>query len=276
MSFDNNNYTQNSSTDNQWNGSTWSDDSYDDGYQSFSNDSFETIDTTSVSSTLKSISRVNFEENVLAQSFVFMAIALAITAFSALYTTNSPSMIFFLYMQGGFYIFIIAELIVVFIAGAVARRNLIVPSAIFYTLYSVINGITISYIFFAYTDASIIATFFITAGMFGVLALYGIVTKKNLSSVGSLCLMALVGIILASVVNLIFLKSSAIDLVISIIGVLIFVGITAYDTQKIKNMMYMTNSENITCIALIGALELYLDFINIFLKLLRIFARSRD
>lgn len=276
MSFDNNNYTQNPSTDNQWNNNSWTNDNYKDNYQSFNNDPYETIDTTSSASTLRSIARVNFEENVLSQSFVFMAIALVITAISALYTANSFSFLYFLYANGGFYIFIIAELVVVLVAGSVARKNLVVPSAILFTLYSIINGITISYIFIAYTDASIISTFFITAGMFGIMAVYGIVTKKNLSNIGNICLMALLGIILASVVNLIFLRSSMVDLGISIVGVLLFVGITAYDVQKIKNMIHLTTYENITCIALIGALELYLDFINIFLKLLRIFGNSRD
>ncbi len=279
MSFDNNNYTQNTSTDNQWNGSTWSDDSYDDGYQSFDNSSFEAYDATANSgmNAINSIAKVNFEENVFAQSFVFMAIALAITAFSAWYTSNSPSMLFFLFGGGsGFTIMLFAEIAIVIAANFAISRNAVVPSAILFTLYSVVNGITLSSIILVYTETSIAATFFITAGMFGVMAIYGIVTKKNLSSIGSICMMALWGIIIASIVNMVFLHSSMMELVISIIGVIIFVGLIAYDVQKIKSLMRVTTTENITCIALLCALEIYLDFINLFLKLISIFGKRRD
>lgn len=277
MSFDNNNYTQNTSTDNQWNGSTWQDDSYDDGYQSFDNSSFEAYDATSGMNAINSIAKVNFEENVFAQSFLFMAIALAITAFSAWYTSTSPSLLFFLFGGGsGFTIILVAEIAIVIAANFAISRNAIVPSAILFTLYSVVNGITLSSVILIYTKSSIAATFFITAGMFGIMAIYGIVTKKNLSSVGSICIMALWGIILASIVNMVFLHSSMMDLVVSIIGVVVFVALTAYDVQKIKSLMRVTTTENITCIALLCALEIYLDFINIFLKLISIFGKRRD
>lgn len=223
------------------------------------------------------VTKVGFEENVLSQSFVFMAIALAISAFTALYVYNSPSLLFnIIFNEGVFYGLLFAEIIIVIIANVTVSKNKIVPSAIMFTLYSIVNGATLSVIFLAYTNASIVSTFFITAGMFGVMALYGIFTKKDLSSIGSLCIMALFGVILAGVVNMIFLKSSGFDLAISIVGIIVFVGLTAYDTQKIKNMVRHTTSENITCLALMGALELYLDFINIFLKLLSILGKNRD
>ena len=278
MSFDNNNYNQNTA-DNQWNGSTWSDDSYDDGYQSFDNSSFEAYDATANSgvNAIHNIAKVGFEENVFTQSFVFMAIALAITAFAAWYTSNSPSMLFFLFGGGsGFTIMLVAEIAIVIAANFAISRNAVVPSAILFTLYSVVNGITLSSVILVYTSTSIAATFFITAGMFGVMALYGVVTKKNLSSIGSICMMALWGIIIAGIVNMVFLHSSMLELGISILGVIIFVGLIAYDVQKIKSLMRVTTTENITCIALLCALEIYLDFINLFLKLLSIFGKRRD
>lgn len=256
-------YNDNFNNNEQWNGSTWNDDDHNNNTTSFSQNA--------------SISRVEFEENVLSQSFVFMAIALAITAFTALWVYNSPVLLYSILGNSNLLFgLLIGEVVIVIAANATVKNNLVVPSAILFTLYSVINGATLSVIFLAYTSASIVSTFFITAAMFGVMAVYGITTKKDLSSVGSICLMGVIGIVIAGLINIFFLHSTGLELAISIIGVLLFVGLTAYDVQKIKNLVYVVNSENITCIALLGALELYLDFINLFLKLLRILGRSRD
>ena len=145
--------------------------------------------------------------------------------------------------------------------------------------YSALNGLTLSVIFLIYSGASIATTFFITAGMFGATAMYGLVTKRDLTSLGSFMLMGLIGLILASIVNF-FLHSPALQWAISIIGVLVFVGLTAYDTQKIKEMgeqgIREQGEEAIRKGAILGALELYLDFINLFLYLLRFFGGSRD
>jgi len=138
----------------------------------------------------------------------------------------------------------------------------------------VLMGVTMSCIFLAYTQSSIASTFFITAGTFAVMSVYGFTTKKDLTSIGGLLIMALVGLIIASLVNY-FLKSSMFDLIISCIGVLIFVGLTAYDTQKIKALMNQENTEENQKMAIVGSLMLYLDFINLFLFLLRIFGRRR-
>ena len=142
-----------------------------------------------------------------------------------------------------------------------------------------LNGLTLSSIFLAYTTASIAGTFFITAGMFGAMAVYGLVTKRDLSAMGSFMFMGLIGIILASIVN-IFLKSSSLYWAISVIGVLVFVGLTAWDVQKLKNMGEQGIMEQgeaaIRKGAIIGALALYLDFINLFLMLLRFFGGARD
>lgn len=206
-----------------------------------------------------------------------MAVALVISAFSALYVYSSPRlMVNILLNDSIFYVLLFSELAIVFAANFTVRKNLVVPSAVLFTLYAVINGATLSVIFVLFELSSIVSILFITAGMFGGMAVYGLVTKKDLTSIGNIALMALWGIILASVVNMLFLKSSGADMAISVIGVLIFVALTAYDTQKIKNMARYTTLDNITCISLIGALELYLDFINIFLKLLMLFGRRRD
>ena len=145
-----------------------------------------------------------------------------------------------------------------------------------FILYSVINGALLSYIFLAYTASSVATVFFITAGTFGVMALIGYTTKTDLSSMGKILFMALIGLIIATVVN-IFVKSSGLTMILSYVGVLIFVGLTAYDTQKIKQMLLQAPDagEASQKIALLGALSLYLDFINLFIYLLRIFGREK-
>lgn len=142
--------------------------------------------------------------------------------------------------------------------------------------YAVLMGLSLYYIFALYTGVSIARVFFITAGTFGAMSLYGYTTKKDLSSMGSFLLMGLVGIIIASIVNL-FLQSSALHFAVSVIGVLLFVGLTAYDTQRIKNMYQMVagNSAEIGKVAIMGALSLYLDFINLFVMLLQFFGDRR-
>lgn len=148
-----------------------------------------------------------------------------------------------------------------------------------FILYSALNGVTLSFIFLAYAKASIVSTFFICALTFLACSIYGWTTKKDLTSVGSFMFMGLIGIIIASVVN-IFLRNPAIYYMIGYIGVIIFVGLTAYDTQKIKNMAHTQpaglDGDVVRKGAIIGALALYLDFINLFLMLLRIFGGGRD
>jgi FtsH-binding integral membrane protein len=147
-----------------------------------------------------------------------------------------------------------------------------------FLLFSILNGVTLSAIFVVYTMSSIATTFFVTAGTFAAMAFIGYTTKKDLTKIGGILLMALIGLIIASVVN-IFLKNSMMDIVISAIGVLIFVGLTAYDAQKIKEMMLDCGTEvnDFTQkLAVFGALSLYLDFINLFLYLLRFLGKQRS
>lgn len=144
--------------------------------------------------------------------------------------------------------------------------------------YSALNGATLSLILLVYTMQSIASVFFITAGTFAVMAAIGYFTKADLSSLGKILMMALIGLIIATVVNAFLLKSGGFSLILSYVGVLIFVGLTAYDTQKIKQMLIMADdvNEETQKIALLGSLSLYLDFINLFLYLLRIFGNSRE
>jgi len=143
-----------------------------------------------------------------------------------------------------------------------------------FMIYAAFNGITLATIFLIYTSSSIASTFFITAGTFGVMSVYGAVTKRDLTSVGHFCFMALIGLILASVVN-IFLQNSALVWITTYAGILIFVGLTAYDTQKIKAMSGFGDSEEERKGAIMGALRLYLDFVNLFVMILRVSGRRR-
>jgi hypothetical protein len=176
-------------------------------------------------------------------------------------------------------VLIVAELGLVFaIAGMVNRMSAGTATALF-VIYSGLNGVTLSSIFLVYVQASIVSTFFVCAATFIACSLYGWTTKKDLTSLGGFMMMGLIGIVIASLVNL-FLQSSAASAIISYIGVFIFIGLTAYDTQKIKNMA-MTQPANLDGAiirkgAILGALSLYLDFINLFLMLLSIFGQRRD
>ena len=210
--------------------------------------------------------------------FVWMTLALAITGLTAYGVATSPTILSLIFSSKvTFFGLIIAEFALVFaISGAINRLSLSTATMLF-ILYSVINGATLSSIFFAFSVATISKVFFITAGTFGAMALVGYTTKTDLTSIGKLLFMALLGIIIASVVNM-FVASSGLDLILSYVGVLVFVGLTAYDTQKIKQMCQAAPdaSESTQKLALIGALSLYLDFINLFLYLLRIFGNNRD
>ena len=210
--------------------------------------------------------------------FVWMTLALAITGLTAYGVATSPTILSLIFSSKvTFFGLIIAEFaLVLAISGAINRLSLSTATLLF-ILYSVINGATLSSIFFAFSVATIGKVFFITAGTFGAMALVGYTTKTDLTSMGKLLFMALLGIIIASVVNM-FVASSGLDLILSYVGVLVFVGLTAYDTQKIKQMCQGAPDagESAQKLALIGALSLYLDFINLFLYLLRIFANNRD
>ena len=207
--------------------------------------------------------------------YVWMTLALVITGSTAYGVATSPGILTALYSnQLLFWGLVIAELGLVFGVSAAINRLSLTTATLMFILYSVINGALLSSIFVIYTTSSIASVFFITAGTFAVMALIGYTTKTDLTSMGKILFMALIGIIIATVVN-IFLKSSGLEMIVSYLGVLIFVGLTAYDSQKIKRMLQMAPdaSEGSQKIALLGALTLYLDFVNLFIYLLRIFGR---
>ena len=219
-------------------------------------------------------SRARVEENVLAQAFIFMTIALIITAIASYITLHSPNLLYSIFTNSGlFYGLLIGEVVVVIVATRAMNRNQLLASAILFVLYSGINGVTLSIIFLAYQLGSVFSIFIMSAVIFAITAVFGIVTKKDLSTVGNICFMGLIAIIVLSIANMFFIKSSGMDLIISAVGVFIFVGLAAYDSQKIKQMSAVSNSDNITTMALMGALMLYLDFINLFLRLLRLFGK---
>ena len=207
--------------------------------------------------------------------YTWMALALVITSVAAFLVAKSD-FIFTLYNNSGLlWGLIIAELALVFgISAAINKLSLTVATLMFLA-YSVINGITLSSIFMVYDINSIGTVFLITAASFAGLALVGYTTKKDLSGMGKFLIMGLIGIIIATLVNLFFIKSSGFDLLLSYAGVVIFAGLTVYDTQKIKEMCLSMEFADASAqkLALLGALTLYLDFINLFLYLLRIFGR---
>ena len=208
--------------------------------------------------------------------YVWMTFALAITGFTAYGVANSPGILQALVTnQILFWGLIIAEYALVIGVSSAINKLSLTTATLMFVLYSIINGALLSFIFLAYTQSSIATVFFITAGTFAAMAFVGYTTKTDLSSLGKYLLMALIGIIIATLVNVFFVKSSILDLGISYLGVLIFVGLTAYDTQKIKNMLLQAPDagEQAQKYALLGALSLYLDFINLFIYLLRIFGK---
>ena len=202
--------------------------------------------------------------------------ALVITGLCAWGTATSPSMVQLVYgNRAAIWVLFIAELGLVFYTTARINRLSLTTATTLFIIYSALNGVTLSSIFMVYAMTSIAKVFFITAGTFGVMALYGSVTKTDLSRFGNLFLMALFGLIIATLANL-FIKSSGLDLILSYVGVVLFVGLTAWDSQQIKRALSLQAGmdESAQKVALLGALELYLDFINLFLYLLRIFGRS--
>lgn len=214
---------------------------------------------------------------VLKEVYLWMTAALIISGFSAVVTVQLPSLLSFLYSSPYILLGLFgAELLLVVVLTASLSSISFQTASLLYILYSVINGVTMSSILLLYTKESIAGTFFITAGTFAAMSLYGYTTQKDLSTVGNLCFMGLIGLIIASIVNL-FMGSSTLYWIVTYVGVLVFVGLTAWDTQKIKAMCtdLEPDTELTKKVALMGALQLYLDFINLFLYLLRIFGKRK-
>ena len=217
--------------------------------------------------------RETLAQEVVAKSFMFMLIALLISTVAAL--TTSPFMVLNLMNGGGFLLLVVAELVIVFVSNRAIRKNNPVLAGVLFAIYSYINGVTLSVIFLAYSGTTIISAFAVTALTFGIMAVYGLVAKKDLTKIGNMLLMALIGILISSFVNIIIFRSSMFDTVIDAVVILVFIGITAYDTQRIKKSIAISNDNNVLCLSLNGAFQLYLDFINIFLRVLSILGRRK-
>jgi FtsH-binding integral membrane protein len=212
----------------------------------------------------------------LARVYGWMFAGLLVTAVTAFTVASSPALIETLILNRiVFWVLIFAQLGLVFYLSARVEKTSPAMAAGLFILYSALTGITSSVILLIYTGASITSTFIITAGMFGATAVFGTVTKKSLAGVGQFMFMGLIGLILASIVG-IFWQNSALQFVISVVGVLVFTGLTAWDAQRLKQMAVALPEGRVGAFAVVGALSLYLDFINLFFFLLRFTGSRRD
>ena len=218
----------------------------------------------------------NMVTKAMKQVYFKMTMALIVTAFVSLFCSSNQTFVQFLVTNQWFmWAMMILSLVMAFaIPASIMKLSSPTATGLFY-LFAVVFGLMLTHIFLVYTGASIAKTFFITAGTFGAMSVFGYTTNQDLSKIGNILFMALIGLIIASLVN-IFTKSDTLDWIISIAGVIIFVGLTAWDTQIIKKMAMIMPADQIGRLATLGALNLYLDFINLFLYLLRFFGDSRD
>lgn len=212
----------------------------------------------------------------LNQVYGWMSVGLILTAFVAWYASESPAMLNLFFtpkgLSGFAWLLIIAQLGLVFVLSGMINRLSGSTATMLFMIYSILTGLTLTPIFIVYTQSSIAVVFFIAASMFAALSLYGYTTKRDLSAMGRFLFMALIGIVVASIAN-IFIRSQGMQSAISYLGVFVFAGLTAYDTQKLKefgNQLSQDDSSYFRRYVILGALTLYLDFINLFLMLLRI------
>ena len=213
---------------------------------------------------------------LMSKVYLWMTLALVVTGMTAYYVASSPAILYAIVSnQIAFWGLFIGELVLVFVLSSRIMSLSFVTASLMFVIYSIMNGVFFSFILLAYTEQSIATTFLITAGTFGAMSLFGFVTKRDHSTMGRILFMLLIGLIIATVVN-IFMKAEGLTLILNYAGVVIFVGLTAYDTQSIKQMLQEHgDKEGAEKIALLGSLSLYLDFINLFIYLLRFFGESR-
>lgn len=213
---------------------------------------------------------------LMSKVYLWMTLALVVTGMTAYYVASTPAILYAIVSnQIAFWGLFIGELVLVFVLSSRIMSLSFVTASLMFVIYSIMNGVFFSFILLAYTEQSIATTFLITAGTFGAMSLFGFVTKRDLSTMGRILLMLLIGLLIATVVN-IFMKAEGLTLILNYAGVVIFVGLTAYDTQSIKQMLQEHgDKEGAEKIALLGSLSLYLDFINLFIYLLRFFGESR-
>lgn len=226
----------------------------------------------------KSVTQTSAIATLMRNVYLWMTFALATTGLTAAYVASSPALAQIVLGGSTYLILALIELGIVWYLSSRVMSLSFSTASILFVLFSILNGVTLSCIFLVYTMESIATTFYITAGTFGGMSLVGYFTKKDLSTMGRFLIMALIGLIIATIVNL-FLQSTQMMWLITYAGVLIFCGLTAYDTQKIKTMFLEMGGEKNEAtlkVALLGSLTLYLDFINLFIYLLRIFGNRRN
>lgn len=216
-------------------------------------------------------------QRFMVKVYGWMCLALVITGFVAMYTASTPALLNFIFSSKWmFFALIILQFVAVGVLIGLINKMSSAMGTVIFILYSILNGLTLSLIFVVYTEESISSTFFVTAGTFAVMSIYGYTTKSDLTKWGNILFMGLIGLVIASVVNY-FMQSTMLYWITTYAGVLIFVGLIAYDTQKIKNLNVIGNegTDDDKKEAIMGALTLYLDFIGLFLYLLRIFGRRK-
>ena len=232
--------------------------------------------TSPVGDAMAGIASVLNVNELLSRSFIYMFIALLITGITSLCVASSPSLVYTILGAGrfGFLIIFGAEIGLLFACNSAIKNNNLVLSAILFALFAIVNGLTFSVIFLAFELTSIVTVFFMTAVVFAVLSVVGATTKKDLTSWGPFLFAGLIGILIGSIVN-IFLGNSFADFVVTIIGVVVFVLYTVYDVNKIVKISKTKTGISTEVLAFYGAIELYLDFINLFLKLLRLLGKKK-
>jgi hypothetical protein len=212
------------------------------------------------------------QRTFMSRIYRWMFAGLALTGGIAFYTVTNEALLGF--VMKSYWFLIIAELGLVLALSFLVRRLSASTAGLMFVAYASLNGLTLSGIFLAYRLGSVAQAFFVTAGAFGAMSLYGTVTKKDLTSWGSFLYMGLIGLVIAGVVNF-FLHSGLLSFVWSCVSVVVFTGLTAYDTQKLRRMHEMGGEGGVQALAIVGALTLYLDFINLFLSILRLFGKRR-
>jgi hypothetical protein len=216
------------------------------------------------------------ESSGISQVYAWMAAGLLTTGAVAMFVANQPALVWGIYRNSllFFGLIIVEVILVMFLSARIAKMSPALATTMFLG-YSALNGVTLSVIFLIYTQESIATTFIVTAGTFGLMSLYGYTTKRDLTTIGNLLIMGLVGFLIGTVVNL-FWANSTLYWILTYGGIIVFIGLTAWDTQKIKRWLAeATDETSIRRISILGALMLYLDFINLFLLLLRIFGQRR-
>ena len=225
---------------------------------------------------LRNTAAVSLTNSVMRRVYFKMFLAMIVTAVTSVFVAGNEAILTLIFSSrvAPIVLLVLQVGVVLILSGRIQKLSTGTASLLFY-LYSVLTGVTLSVILLVYTASSIAQTFFITAAVFAAMSIYGYFTSNDLSRFGSIMFMALIGLIVCSLVNM-FFKSSTMDWIVSFAGVLIFIGLTAWDTQKIKYMTAYADESMVGKIATIGALNLYLDFVNLFLYLLRFFGDSRD